>query len=118
MASAAFITFLTSVDEAPPAFLASVVLALHTGGFPTPQSLNKAVPAEVFEVFPEEGDQKLTAPKKAFVRRVIEKATAPELSQQLVLPAPSSAPPSNIVHLNELFGAGASAEMMAPALSA
>ena len=119
MASAAFVTFITSVDDTPPAFADAVASALHDGGFPSTQSLDKAVPAEVFEVFPAEGERMLTAPKKAFVRRVIEKASAGEQTALAVLPPPPSlfAPPSSPAQLNELFGAGASAEMVASALS-
>ena len=82
MAAPQMLDFLRSVDASAPGFVEAVSTVLVTGGFDTSDTLNQAVAAEVLDMFPVDGQGKLTAPKKAFVRRAIASASAAQLQLQ------------------------------------
>ena len=118
MASQLILEFLRAVDSAPPSFVESVALALHQGGFETTESLDMAEASEVFTTFPAEGENILTAPKRAFIRRAIAAASRPVAAPPSQALAVMQPPVQNFDHLNDIFGSGTSAEAVAAALAA
>ena len=118
MASVQMMDFLLTVDAAPPAYVAAISTVLVTGGFDTSATLNQADAAEVLAMFPSAGEERVTAPMKAFIRRAIACASAPAAASTALAvlpPTPQVQPQSQ---LNEIFGQGTSAEAVAAALAA